>query len=73
MLRYGFQAQACVIIYMSADFDFPDKNPLGIYCRVLFGGVAAASATNTMQRNTIKGQTQNNEQAQRPNFLFLSR
>lgn len=46
---------------MSADFDFPDKNPLGIYCMVLFGGGAAASATNTMQRNTIKGQTQNNE------------
>ena len=22
--------QACVIIYLSADFDFPDKNPLGM-------------------------------------------
>lgn len=24
-------AQACVIIYLSADFDFPDKNPLGTW------------------------------------------
>lgn len=30
LYSFDFQAQACVIIYMSADFDFPDKNPLGI-------------------------------------------
>lgn len=26
---YVLIAQACVIIYLSADFNFPDKNPLG--------------------------------------------
>lgn len=40
----ALKAQACVIIYMSADFDFPDKNPLGIFdicvCAIEYGNVS---------------------------------